>query len=138
MNDDAFYDEVASELQAKTMVPGVWARAFAETGGEMDRARALYIKYRVAQMAHARSQRLEEERRAAMEATKQRALSGFRRFAYGLLMVVFGLLTFVFALGIIIPFTEHSGAAIGGAIFMVVIAFLFGLATHKCYKAAQR
>jgi hypothetical protein len=40
--NNALYDEVAEELRAKTMVPGLWAKAFAEAGGQMDRARALY------------------------------------------------------------------------------------------------
>ena len=44
IENDAFYDAVAKELQAQTMVPGLWTKAFAEAGGQMDRARALYIK----------------------------------------------------------------------------------------------
>jgi hypothetical protein len=71
--NNALYDEVAEELQAKTMVPGLWTRAFAEAGGQMDRARALYIKYRVAQLAHEASEQLRQEQRATREAAKQQA-----------------------------------------------------------------
>jgi hypothetical protein len=35
--NDALYDAVAKELQAQTMVPGLWTKAFAEAGGQMDR-----------------------------------------------------------------------------------------------------
>lgn len=58
MNNDALYEEVAKELQAKAMIPGVWARAFADADGVVERARALYIKYRVEQLAQERSQQL--------------------------------------------------------------------------------
>ena len=51
MPEDAFYDEVAKELQDKKLVPGVWAKAFEQAGGELERARVLYIKYRVEQLA---------------------------------------------------------------------------------------
>jgi hypothetical protein len=49
--DDKFYDEVARELQEKTVVPGLWTKAFAEKDGDETKTRALYIKYRVAQLA---------------------------------------------------------------------------------------
>lgn len=69
--NNALYDQVAEELQAKTMVPGLWTKAFAEAGGQMDRARALYINYRVAQLAHEASERSRQEQRATREAAKQ-------------------------------------------------------------------
>jgi len=62
--DDKFYDEVARELQDKPMVPGLWTKAFAEMGGDDAKARALYIKYRVAQLAEAGRQQLEKDRLA--------------------------------------------------------------------------
>ncbi len=59
--DEKFYEKVARELQEKTLTPGLWTKAFAEMGGDDAKARALYIKYRVAQMA-------EEERVAKAKA----------------------------------------------------------------------
>src|ERR1017187_2117801 len=53
--DDKYYDEVARELQEKPMVPGLWTKAFAEMGGDDAKARALYIKCRVAQLAEAKA-----------------------------------------------------------------------------------
>ncbi len=51
MNDDEFYDEVAKEMQENRLVLGVWTRAFAEADGDENRAKAIYIKLRVGQMA---------------------------------------------------------------------------------------
>ncbi len=62
MNDDAFYDEVAREMLDNRLVPGVWARAFAEADGGENRAKAIYIKYRVAQMAKITRRQLEESK----------------------------------------------------------------------------
>ena len=140
MNDDTHYDEVAKELQAKAMVPGLWAKAFAEAGGQVDRARALYIKYRVSQLAEAANDKLWKERRLAMEAAKQHAVSGFCQFAYALLCVVFTLLTFVCGLsGVIGLFTSSPETMpIGAAILLVILALLFGLVTYRCYKAMKK
>ena len=46
--NDKFYEDVARELQDKPMASGLWTKAFAEMGGDDAKARALYIKYRVA------------------------------------------------------------------------------------------
>ena len=80
MSEDAYYDKVAQEIQAQAMVPGLWARAFSEAGGQLDRARALYIKHRVAQLAQEATEKLQRERRAAAAATKKRTVDGLRRF----------------------------------------------------------
>lgn len=138
MNDDALYEEVARELQAKTMVPGVWAKAFAEAGGDLDKARAFYIKHRVTQLAEVRNQRLQEDRQVALEARRQRMESGFRRGLYALFAVVFGILTLFFVCGIIAPFIKFSADNVAIAISSSLIAFLLGMATHKCSKASQR
>lgn len=142
MNNDDLYDQVARELQAKAMVPGVWARAFEKAGGDMDRARALYIKYRVVQLEEAKSRRLDkerkDERRESKKVIAERVSLGFRRVISGFLAVVFGFLTLGCSLGIIAPFTNRSEEhAIGMAVTMLLIAFLCGMVTHKCLKAAK-
>jgi hypothetical protein len=60
--DDKFYDEVACEMQEKPLIAGLWTKAFAEMEGDDAKARALYIKYRVAQLMVANRKRIEEER----------------------------------------------------------------------------
>ena len=63
--DDKFYEEVARELQEKSMLPGLWTKAYAEMEGDEAKTRALYIKYRVAQMAEASQRRNQENQQPA-------------------------------------------------------------------------
>jgi hypothetical protein len=52
--DDLYlYDRVADELRNRGAHPGLWAKAFAESGGNKPQAEALYLRYRVAQLAAA-------------------------------------------------------------------------------------
>jgi hypothetical protein len=46
-----FYDLVAEELRLKQLVDGIWVRAISDSAGDETLARAVYIKYRVAQLA---------------------------------------------------------------------------------------
>ena len=74
MSDERFYDEVARELQDRTLIAGLWTRAFAETNGDNDKARALYIRYRVAQLAQLeldKAQNMERERLEQKAAEEQ-------------------------------------------------------------------
>jgi len=50
-SNQIFYDIVAGELRMKRMDDGVWVRAFSDSAGNEELARAVYIKYRVAQLA---------------------------------------------------------------------------------------
>lgn len=60
---DAFYDEVAKEMQEDRLIPGVWTRAFAEADGDENRAKAIYIKTRVAQLLEQEREQLTQEER---------------------------------------------------------------------------
>ena len=157
LENDKYYDEVARELQDKPMVPGLWTKAYAEMGGDDAKARALYIKYRVAQLSEASHQQLDEaqlakhqqekQRRDAIETAKRQARSTSHRVAHTFLFIICFLLVLLFGLTgvcvIFLPFTEGSNAGdslageIGGAIFSLLIAFCFGLATKHCYKEMQ-
>jgi hypothetical protein len=48
--DDAFYEMVAEEIQARNMVRSLELRALADAHGDMNKAMALYVQYRVAQL----------------------------------------------------------------------------------------
>ena len=154
--DDKFYEEVARELQENPLASGLWTKAFAEMGGDDAKARALYIKYRVAQLAETNrqqfennrlaTQRQEEQKSAAMEADKRRARTRLHRFCHGILWLVFILLTIGLGLCslcvIIIPFTEDFNSSdligvIAGAIFSFSLAFACGIGTKHCYKEMQ-
>jgi hypothetical protein len=51
LGDNKFYDQVAGELQNKTLIPGLWTKAYAVANGDEAKARALYIRYRVQHLA---------------------------------------------------------------------------------------
>jgi hypothetical protein len=146
--DEKFYEEVARELQDKPMIPGLWTKAFAEMGGDDAKARALYIKDRVAQFAEANRQQreqkrakiraAEEQQRAEIEAAERQSRTRLHRFCHTILWLIFILLTIVFGLCglcvIIVPFTEDFNSSdlfgvIGGAIFSFLMAFVCGLGT---------
>ena len=76
MNDQAFYDVVAGELQNRDIHPGLWARAVAETSDTGDVARAAYIRLRVADLIAAAQ--AEKRQQAAEE--RSRKVEAFRRF----------------------------------------------------------
>jgi hypothetical protein len=125
------------------MVPGLWTRAFSEAGGQLDRARALYIKHRVAQLAEEASEKLRQERRAAAEVAKQKAIAGFRRgfrrLAYGLLAIAFGLVAFIFLIvGLSGPFLTPPKPTIGETTIYFVMAAVFGFVTYVCAKTSRR
>lgn len=50
MNEDAAYAQVAAEIQAEQLDPGLWAKAFAEGSGDKEKAKAFYIRYRAAHL----------------------------------------------------------------------------------------
>ncbi|MGO9587831.1 MAG: tetratricopeptide repeat protein [Limisphaerales bacterium] len=88
--NDKYYDEVARELQEKPMVPGLWTKAFAEMSGDDAKARALYIKYRVAQLAEAGRQELEKDRLAKqLQEKPKRARKIKIIFAVAILAAIF-------------------------------------------------
>ncbi|MDH3713717.1 MAG: hypothetical protein OET44_07720, partial [Gammaproteobacteria bacterium] len=87
--DDALYEKVWGELEDGSLNRGLWARCYAEVDGHTERAKARYIKARVAQLAQAEKDRQDadfsrlrdkqrsereahERRRAAAEAEAQR------------------------------------------------------------------
>jgi hypothetical protein len=51
ISEEALYEEVSKEIEVKNLVPGLWTKAFAEADGDENRAKAIYIKLRVAQLA---------------------------------------------------------------------------------------
>jgi hypothetical protein len=69
-----YYDAVADELTRGELIPGLWARAMAETGTDDARARAAYIRLRVVRVEE---EELEGKRIAEMkreqELERQRA-----------------------------------------------------------------
>jgi len=53
MNDERLYADVVEELRLHGPIPGLWAKAYAEANGNKPQAEALYLRYRVEQLAQA-------------------------------------------------------------------------------------
>lgn len=68
MKDERFYEIASAEVEAGKIRPGLRAKAFSDARGEENRAQALYLKYRAAQLAQEESQ----TRQALTKAQKQR------------------------------------------------------------------
>jgi hypothetical protein len=68
VKDERFFEIASDELNAGKIRPGLRAKAFSDANGEESRAQALYLKYRVAQLA----QEEQEERRVISNAEAQR------------------------------------------------------------------
>jgi hypothetical protein len=159
--DVKFYEEVARELQEKPMVPGLWTKAFAEMGGDDAKARALYIKYRVAQLTESSRQQLEADRLAkqrqeeqkrvatkaadlqrlaAIEATERQGRTSFHRLIHWVLCVVLASLTIVCGFGslacIIEPFTPQ-GSNYGDLVGIIVADIIMLCITFICAHATQ-
>lgn len=53
MNDERLYAEVVEELRLRGPIPGLWAKVYSEANGNEPQAKALYLRYRVEQLAQA-------------------------------------------------------------------------------------
>ncbi len=62
--DESEYDEAVLELSSGKLRAGLWAKALAESEGDSDRAKAKYLKYRVAL--------IKEERQVAAREAEQK------------------------------------------------------------------
>ena len=49
-DDEQFYEQVAAEFNDGTIKQGLWLKAETKAGGDKDRARLLYIEWRVEQL----------------------------------------------------------------------------------------
>lgn len=50
VSDEYYYEMAAKEVQQDQIRPGLWAKAWSEVGGDETKAKALYLKLRVATM----------------------------------------------------------------------------------------
>ena len=70
--EEAFYEQVATEMAARQVKKGLWAKALAQCDGSPERTKALYIKLRVQSLKDEAVIKAEEERRLAAEQERQR------------------------------------------------------------------
>jgi hypothetical protein len=125
--DDKFYDEVSRELQEKTLVAGLWTKAYAEMGGDEAKARALYIRYRVQQLRDKSPIERKQEQTASAPIKKSRT-------RWLLIGAIFsGIFTLLSIIGVIASLfdktIDRTGVCV--ALFWTLI---FGLTTYKCWQ----
>ena len=75
--DQKFYDIVADEIRSRSIVDGLWVRAFSDAGGDEAKAKAIYIAHRVeqlkAQAQAAKKAAFEREQAEARRVSLERA-----------------------------------------------------------------
>ena len=136
--DDRLFDQVANELKAKSLIPGLWTKAFAEVNGDEAKAQALYIRYRVQQLQnekqvqaereHDREQRDKVMQKAALKRSTSlfdseyeavpKPLTPFQKIGLLFLMIVFGCL----AIGSLL-WSIGSGEEMKGLVISFILAF---------------
>lgn len=67
MQDEHLYEQVVQELCTQGPKPGLWAKSFAETNGNDIQTKALYLRYRVAQLKEFERELLEKENKIKEE-----------------------------------------------------------------------
>ncbi len=71
-SDDWAFEKVVDELETNTTDKVLWTRAFAESGGDENKTKALYIQRRVKVFVETERKRLAEEHAREVEARRQR------------------------------------------------------------------
>lgn len=144
---DKFYDEVARELEAKSLRPGLWTRAVAETGDEGSAAKALYIRFRVSELVQQeQTGRASIQAEARRKADEQRRAENASKPWFVVVVIFFGILCglltvgcFLGIIGLLIDiFSEAPGSDLGGDLaggfVSVLFAVFFGWATYRSFK----
>ena len=99
--EQKYFDAVASELAQKILKPGLWARAIAEAGSEDGKARAYYIRLRVAE--------LKEEKAVVSAAPETTAISSGEEVSQ------------------VRPWVRYSARMVDVSLFVFVVGLLNGL-----------
>ena len=152
--DDKFYEEVARELESKSLRPGLWTRAVAETGDEGSAAKALYIRLRVSELvqqeqtdranSQAEARRKVDEQKRAAEAAKP-SMPWYDRVANLFFGCICGILVVILSVGsvaMLVEMSEAQGSEIAGdlvgLLFLLGLIVFFGWATYKSFKAVLK
>lgn len=109
MNDERLYAKVAEEVQQRGPNTGLWAKAYAESNGVESQAKALYLRYRVAQLAESERQAVEAEavsqaelrRHAAEREEEKRKLRARAEGITPIHLVLLGLIVFFLVAAIV-------------------------------------
>jgi hypothetical protein len=72
MSEEAFYDQVAVEIQQGHLKPGLWTKAFADANGEQTKARVIYIRERVSQLQQEAAEAARDRQESDRQSEQQR------------------------------------------------------------------
>jgi hypothetical protein len=143
MNEEQAYCQVAAEVSRGDLKAGLWAKALAESVGNENVAKSLYLKFRAQQLLS--EQRTVEKRKAKQEfqasiaLAKDRTVSALRRGLLLLLAVVFGFLSLLFGLGTLGVLADTDNRVTGSqAAVCLVFAVVFGFIAVACGRGMRR
>lgn len=148
-NNQRHYETVAAEIQRKVLRPGLWTRAFAETGGDDAKAKALYIRLRVAELEEEERilERQEAERRKSKEVEERRvrdeertALNEVRsaQLSKFLMQVTVGFVLVGILSGALVAwgrFLEHGDGLSGAVVLSLMAAVVGGTLVRSIVKS---
>jgi len=69
LSEEKLYEQVAQELQAGKKREGIWVKAMAKSGGDLNKAESMYIEYRVQSLSD-EAQVLNNEKKAILSKNK--------------------------------------------------------------------
>jgi hypothetical protein len=87
LSEEKLYEQVAQELKAGKKREGIWVKAMAKSGGDLNKAEALYIELRVqaikdeASLAKAQNKLKEELEENQRSARKQREMESIKKLS---------------------------------------------------------
>ena len=141
MTEDDAYSQVAAELTARDLKPGLWAKALADALGNENLAKSIYIKARAEQLlAECRAEQLKQsevERAARVAAAKKSTISFAREAGFWLGIIVCALLSLVAAMAAEALFIEPGKQGVGQiveAAVCLVVSVAFAVVAMDCYK----
>ena len=70
-NDEKFFEQVAAELEEGSRKKGLWLKAETKAQGDADKARLLYVEWRVEQLAEAEDEARRQKEEAELEAQRE-------------------------------------------------------------------
>ena len=134
MNDEPYYEAVATELLDKQIKPALWTKAYAESCGNESLAKSLYIKFRVKELRDAVSQQQHSDLRDAIVHARNTALTAFGRFVLYFAGILLGFLGLSWVIWGII-FLSQGNWSEGVWLLILSIPAIWG--SIKCFKKAR-
>jgi hypothetical protein len=134
MTEDEAYAHVAAEVSRRDLRSGLWTKALAESLGNENLAKSLYLKFRAQQLIndHRRAEKLRtmQEFQATVAAAKHRTVHALRRGFFVAATILCGLITLLCASVVFAAFADSQDRlGVDSGVACLVLALVFGFAT---------